>query len=56
MAHFYNNFILKGNKLIWQGNNSSNFLYLKISDGDAFFEADENYMSTQTPLILNGIR
>lgn len=51
--HFYNSFILKENKLIWQEKTSSNFLYLKISDGDTFSEADENYISTKKELILN---
>ena len=51
--HFYNSFILKENKLIWQEKTSSNFLYLKISDGDTFSEADENYISTKKGLILD---
>jgi len=51
--HFCNNFILKGNKLIWQEKNSSNFLYLKISDGDTFSEADENYMNTEKDFIMD---
>ncbi|MBR4384948.1 MAG: hypothetical protein IKP51_00330 [Treponema sp.] len=49
---FCNNFILKGNKLVWQEKNSSNFLYLKISDGDTFSEADENYMNTEKDFIM----
>jgi hypothetical protein len=51
--HFYNSFILKENKLIWQEKTSSNFLYLKISDGDTFSEADDNYISTKKGLILD---
>lgn len=50
---FCNNFILKGNKLVWQKKNSSNFLYLKISDGDTFSEADENYMTTEEDFIMD---
>lgn len=50
---FCNNFILKGNKLVWQEKNSSNFLYLKISDGDTFSEADENYMTTEEDFIMD---
>lgn len=50
---FCNNFILKGNKLVWQEKNSSNFLYLKISDGDTFSEADENYMNTEKDFIMD---
>ncbi|MBQ1671756.1 MAG: hypothetical protein II070_08190, partial [Treponema sp.] len=47
------NFILKGNKLVWQEKKSSNFLYLKISDGDTFSEADENYMNTEKDFIMD---
>ena len=50
---FCNNFILKGNKLVWQEKKSSNFLYLKISDGDTFSEADENYMTTEEDFIMD---
>ena len=50
---FCNNFILKGNKLVWQEKKSSNFLYLKISDGDTFSEADENYMNTEKDFIMD---
>ena len=40
--HFKNNFIIEENRIIWQENDSTNFLYLKVSDGDSFWETDND--------------
>lgn len=39
--HFKNNFIVEKNRIIWKEKDSTNFLYLRISDGDSFFESDD---------------
>ncbi|MBO4319084.1 MAG: hypothetical protein J5857_01285 [Treponema sp.] len=40
--HFKNNFIIEENRIIWQEKDSTNFLYLKISDGDSFWVTDDD--------------
>ena len=37
---FTNRFLIDGKRLVWQENGSTNFLYMKISDGDCFLETE----------------
>ena len=39
---FKNTFKIEKNRIIWQEKDSTNFLYLKISDGDSFWVTDRN--------------
>ena len=39
-SHFKNSFKVQADKLIWQEKSSTNFLYLKIKDGDSFSKKD----------------
>lgn len=38
--YFKNKFIVKENRIIWQAEGSTNFLYLHLSNGDAFWESE----------------